>query len=491
MCRLLIAAATGLALSAAAFAQASDASGHFRIGERLTYSVSLDKFRNVAYAELYVVSTGKIAGRDAVELRSRIKTLDFASAAFYLIDEERTTYAAADTGLPLVVQRKEFSSGLASESSEDLTKTQTGAFDLVSILYAVRRGSATGPFLLFDQGRNYNVSFQTAGAERVQTDAGDFETSVISVQSDFLIENGITDLKILLSNGEARIPVGFRLQTVKGVFVASLASIQKMVPGPEPTPTPVTLRTPRPSPTPTPETTPTPYVDNRPLPPDIAFQLGEKLRFRITAAGQEAGELTLWAEERKLIDGVDSLVLSAAITGVASASHPFALNDRIRVQVDPETLTPVAIGSRFSGALAYLTQIAKFDKRTGSVDHGGPARAEVPFGTHGILSLLYAMRSFNLRPARDGANPVNDTRVAVFWSDRATVFSLRPSGPQLVDALGGKLPGQLISIFTQVPQLDSLAPKVWLGSDPRRLPLRITLGDYQFDLISATVELPK
>ena len=64
---------------------------NFRIGERLTYNMSFGQFANAGYLETYVVSRGKLAENDAVELRSKVKTNDFVSAAFYLVDESRTT----------------------------------------------------------------------------------------------------------------------------------------------------------------------------------------------------------------------------------------------------------------------------------------------------------------------------------------------------------------------------------------------------------------
>src|SRR5688572_7664426 len=72
-----------------------------RIGERLTYSVSIGRFQNAGYAELYAVSRGRLAERDAIELRAKFKTLELASATFFLIDESRTTFISPSTGLPL------------------------------------------------------------------------------------------------------------------------------------------------------------------------------------------------------------------------------------------------------------------------------------------------------------------------------------------------------------------------------------------------------
>src|SRR5438132_13760348 len=84
---LLIFGGIGLTIAAPNSAADGLTASRFRIGEKLTYSVSFGKFDNAAYAETYVVSRGTIAGKDAVQLQSKIKTLQFVSAAFFLFDE--------------------------------------------------------------------------------------------------------------------------------------------------------------------------------------------------------------------------------------------------------------------------------------------------------------------------------------------------------------------------------------------------------------------
>src|SRR4051812_11415358 len=74
---------------------------HFRIGEKLSYTLSFEKMSTAGTAELFVASRGKLAGRDVVELRSRIRTVDIVNAAFLSLDETRTVYASPETGLPL------------------------------------------------------------------------------------------------------------------------------------------------------------------------------------------------------------------------------------------------------------------------------------------------------------------------------------------------------------------------------------------------------
>jgi hypothetical protein len=107
------------------------------------------------------------------------------------------------------------------------------------------------------------------------------------------------------------------------------------------------------------------------------------------------------------------------------------------------------------------------------------------------LSFLYAVRSFNLNPSRDARNPVNDTRVAVFLTDRASIFMLRPFEPETITVNGQKLQAQKVAIRTNIPQLDSLGLTVWLSTDQGRLPLMFKLGSYQAELIASSKDPAK
>ena len=116
------------------------------------------------------------------------------------------------------------------------------------------------------------------------------------------------------------------------------------------------------------------------------------------------------------------------------------------------------------------------------VSFGGKALFDGPIGTHSLLSLIYAMRSFNLKTSKDVSNPINDTRVAVFWESRAYIFTLRPDEPTDITINGEKVPAQKISVNTGVAELDALKPKVWLTVNGR-VPIRFSWGAYQADLI--------
>jgi len=463
----------------------------FRVGERLTYNISLDKLKDAAYAEIYAVSRGKLGERDAVELQSKIKTSDFFSSVYYLIDETRTTYAAAETGLPLYIRKTSNASVLPKETVSNYMIVPTTNFDWLTLIYQIRNANGVGSFSMQEDDKVYNVSLVSAASgEKVKTDAGEFETSVSALQSQYFVEKGITDFRINFSADDARIPVLIRFKTAKGEFRGELASLQMLEPEVSAVATPTPMQTPRPQATPKPATTPAPYVENQPLPADLSFVLGETLEYQISNNGQMLGMITLQAKERKMFLGEDSLLLTATVTGTQPGQQILNLNDTITAQVSPETLAPKQITLRFSGLFASYNQVTTFDQKSGAATFNGTNRVEIPVGTHSILSLAYAIRSFNLKPSKDPNNPVNDTRVAVFLGTGANVFYLRPSSANIINLKNENVAAQLISVTTGNPQIDALNLRLWLSTDDKRLPLRFTLGSYQADLISEKIISP-
>jgi hypothetical protein len=466
-----------------------DAADSFKVGERLTYTVGFERFSNVAYAEFYTVSRGRIGDVEAVELKARVKTLDFLSAAFYLIDESRTIFASPASGLPLYVSRSQSIGGLPKETVQNYLNAPTGNYDLITMIYKIRHSQGSGAFNIYEGERVYPVMFQLTGNEKVRTDAGEFDTTVHSVQCEYFTELGIRELKINLSTDEARVPIAIRFRTPKGEFRARIASIQDVEPQVEPAPVPVPISTPRPSPAPTP--TPRAYTDNVPLPADLSFVLGETLEYRITTGGQPVGNFTLQARERKQFQGNDSLLLAAVVTDGTASGGLLTRGDSIFAQVNPETLSPSKLDIALSGPLANLNQSAIFNQASNLITFKGTGQVESPVGTHSILSLVYAIRSFNLKPSKDSTNPINDTRVAVFWDERPYIFTLRPAPAETVTINGTKVSAQRVTVSTGNPQLDALSIKIWLSNDARRLPVRFDVGSYQAELISEKNIQPK
>jgi hypothetical protein len=474
----------------------------FRVGERLTYNFTFGNFKNAGYAEIYVVSRGKLGEKDAVELRSKAKTSDLVSAAFYLLDEARTTFAESGTGLPLYIRNTSNASVLPKETVKNYTVNQSSGYDWLTLVYQARNSGGVGNFALQEDDRIYSVSFQNTGSQRIKTDAGEFETKVSTVQSQFLAEKGITDFRINFSDDELRIPVLFRFKTAKGNFRGDLASIQIIEPNGAPETSPTPIPTPLPQTTPKPAVTPTPYIENEPLSKDLPFTLGETLEYQVsTIAGQYIGNVTLQAKERKQFTyqsagdnrrvTEDSLVLTATVTGTQPGQQILRLNDSITANVNPESLSPQQIILRFSGLFSAYSQTVQFNQRTGKASINNANQIDIPVGTHSVLSLVYAARSFNLKPSKDATNPVNDTRVAVLLGSESYVFRLRPSNAEILTQRNERVSAQLIAVSTGNPQFDQLGIRLWLSTDEKRLPLRLTFGSYQADLISEKLISPK
>jgi hypothetical protein len=493
---VLLFAATGLAVLTTVGQDPARSS--FRIGERLTYNVSFEKYNNVAFAETYVASRGKIGGKDAVELHCRIKTLGFLSSTFYLIDESRTVFASPTSGMPLYIENVSNGRLMPKQNVSNFLVNPATNFDLLTLIYQIRAAGGLGSFTFSEEGKPYSITLQSDGkgekvkTEKIKTDVGEFDTSISTVSSDYLTELGIKNLKINFANDERHTPVVFRFATEKGSFRAVLASstvVEPQVAETEPTPTPVpTLRpavTPRPSPT------PVPYVDNEPLSEDLPFTLGETLDYKISYSGLPAGSARLQAKERTQFQGKDSLLLMAEVTGVEGGNSAFIRSDAISARVNPESLAPIQTDFNFKGPLSAFTHGERYNSLGGVTVSTDPAVIETPVGTHSLLSFLYAIRAFNLHPSKDINNPINDTRVAVFWNSKPYIFILRPSNSEITDAAGKKTPAMLVSVVTGDPQLDQLGFKIWLGTDAKHLPLRISLGAYQADLIGATDNPPK
>lgn len=462
----------------------------FKIGEKLTYTVSFGRFKNAGYAEISTVSRGKLNERDSVELQSRFKTSELVSAVFYFLDEARTTFAAADSGLPIYIRKTSDPGSLPTETVNNFLTVPTQNYDLLTMIYKLRNAGGTGNFLMQEDDKIYAVSAQTTVAEKIKTDAGEYDTTVSTVQSEYFTNKGLKDFRINFSADDQKLPVAVRFKTAKGEFQALLASVQMIEPETQPTPKPVLTPTPIPQLTPTPIPTPTPSLDNQPLSANLPFTLGETLEYRITSSGQIVGAFLLQAKERRTIDKKDVLFLSATITRVERGFGIFSTGDKITAQVNAESLVPYQFDAKFTGTLSSFNQSVRFDQERG-VALSGAAQTQIPLNTHSLLSLIYAIRSFNLRAVWDDKNPIMDTRVSVFYDGQFYVFNVRPHEPEIITLNNEKLSVQKITVITGNPQLDALSMKIWLSNNEKRTPLRFSIGSYQADLVSETIIQPK
>ena len=126
-----------------------------------------------------------------------------------MVDESRTTFAAAQTGVPLVIRRSGLINGMPDEKTVNLSGSQSGGFDLTTLIYAIRRGGTTGSAVLDEDGRSHSVSYQIKGTEKITTSAGVYQASVVVIQSGYLTEAGISEFTVALADDTVRTPVRY------------------------------------------------------------------------------------------------------------------------------------------------------------------------------------------------------------------------------------------------------------------------------------------
>ena len=166
----------GFQITQNALAQA-ETPASIRVGERLTYNISYNRLPNVAYAETEVISKGKIAKKDAFEVRSKFKSLNFMALGSLYLDLDRTTYISPTDGSALVVKEVDNASGVPVAESVNYIEKSPGSFDLAALLFKIRTSGGVGSYPMFENGKLYTVAFQSIGSEVVKSDAGEFPTT--------------------------------------------------------------------------------------------------------------------------------------------------------------------------------------------------------------------------------------------------------------------------------------------------------------------------
>ena len=91
------------------------------------------------------------------------------------------------------VSRIQNVAGLPKESIQNYLAAPTTNYDLVTMIYKIRHSGGSGSFNILEGEKVYPVTFQTTVNEKVKTDAGEYDTSIFTVQCDYLTDNGLKD----------------------------------------------------------------------------------------------------------------------------------------------------------------------------------------------------------------------------------------------------------------------------------------------------------
>ena len=447
----------------------------YRIGERLTYDVSFSQFISAAHIELQVAARGTFFGRDAIHLRAHVETTGVVNVALLALNNDYTSYVDPGSGLPFRAQEVVRQSGRASDVTSDYNQVAVpgpaspgsgefgGTYDMLSAIYRVRAMPLTaGASYLINvrhENQEYQAEIKVLGHELVKTKMGSFNAIVVRLNSR---NSGLDEnrTRIYFSDDDLHIPVLVRIKHSAGEIRAELAgSDVRTTPAPRPSPRPVS-----PPPTVTIRTNP----DAGPARGDLPFKVGEKLNYLIylPSVSQPVGTALYEVKAQGRYFDHEGFLLSARLQTTPAIGRLFTANDQVTSYVDTVSLLPFRTEMVLVEGNHRSNRIYSVDQDRGSAVENG-SRIEIPVGTHDLLSLVYAVRTFELSPAKRNA-------ISILVDKRPVTLFITSQRRETIDLGGQKLPAILLTLTTDDPVSDKYQFRAWVSDDFRRLPLRFT-----------------
>lgn len=216
-------------------------------------------------------------------------------------------------------------------------------------------------------------------------------------------------------------------------------------------------------------------------PLDLPFKIGEQLNYQIYLAGTAAsvGSITLSVRTRGRYFNRDGLLLSATAQTTPPGARVFPVSDRINSYVDPTTLLPFRTEIALSEGKYRANRNYDLDQNRGAATPEKGGRIDIPVGTHDLLSLVYAIRTFDLTPKRQNA-------ISIMAIDRPRTLFVSALRRETIELNGQKISTIFLTLTTDDTQPDRMQLRIWVGEDARHLPLRIAavteLGAVRADL---------
>lgn len=477
--------------------------GVYRVGERLTYDVSFAQFMSAAHVELFVAGRGRYFDREGIELRAHVETSGVINVALLALNHDYTTYVDVATGLPYRSQQIVREAGRTVEASSDYNQPAgtealpaklragefPGTYELLSAVYRLRAMPLSEGVSFSINVRNdtqtYEADIKIVGRELVKTHVGSFNTLVARVSIN---EGPLSNIRVYLSEDEWHVPVLITAKHKDGEIRAELAASQLTPPAPTATTTPRTIV---PSDGQTPVTRPTTTIPASSTSLNLPFRVGEQLNYQVYFAttSQPVGSVTFSVASRGRYFNRDGLLLTATAQTTSAGARIFYVNNKISSYVDPETLLPFRTEMNFAEGQWRNTRGYNIDQNRGAVITDDRKRIEIPVGTHDLISLLYAIRTFDLSPPTSALAPQKRNAISILAISQPRTLFVTSQKRETIELGTQKVPAILLTLTSDDGTADRLQLRVWVGDDSRHLPLRIAavtpLGPVRADLIIA------
>ncbi|HZT59409.1 MAG TPA: DUF3108 domain-containing protein [Pyrinomonadaceae bacterium] len=520
LARILAAALVSLFFCAAALAQTSAAdvgaspfnAAPYAVGEHLTYTVSFSNFTSAAHVETLVASRGQLYGRDGVELHAHVETLGVVSAALYSLDDNYVTFVDSTNGLPYRAQMsihegvrvedtaRDYNAPLGDSAipSRQTVVAPTGTYDFLSALYRARAlplaPGAIYAIAVQNGAELYNAELRVVGRELLKTNVGSSNAIVTQIRVRGNPAADAYRVSVYFTDDERHVPLLITARPRAGEIRIELASAemqtvpQTSVPGPGTNalqPPGVTLP-PGTQPAGTPPARPGVVTAPTPgavavAPADLPFKPGEQLNFNfyLGTSPQPVGTASFQVRARARYFNRDGLLLTALLQTAGAGQTLFPVSDQINSYVDATSVLPFRSELTLAESKRRARFVVSSDQNGGSALFEDGTRVEIPVGTHDLLSVFYALRVFDLTPGKRTTVPllVNKRPRLLFVNAlrRADILL----GGQQINAVE-------LTLATNDPGGDRFNLHLWVSTDSRRIPLRLTaqtpLGPLRADL---------
>lgn len=470
------------------------------MGERLTYNISFAHFVSAGHIELSVAGRGTFFNREGIALRAHVETTGIVNAALYAVNSDYMTYVDPANGLPYRAQQVVRDAGRASDTSADYNQPAgtaaipgkfragefPGTYDLISAIYRARAVPLTQDaeyyFSVQAEGGIYEAELKVTGTEVIKTNVGSFNTIVTRLRVKGI---KVRDYRIYFSDDERHVPVLLTARHSNGEIRAELAGSQllplappQIAPQPTPAPSPTATRRP-------PVVIPvTPPVG--PLAADLPFRIGEQLNFQVYIASvtQPVGTASFQVRARERYFNRDGLMVTVRAQTTAAAQRIFFANDQINSYIDPATLVPFRTELNLVEGKRRFSRVWTVDQERGVAVGDNNQRVDIPVGTYDLVSVLYAIRTFDLSPPRRNA-------VSLMVNNRPKTLFVTSLKREVIEIAGQKISAIQISLTTDDPQPDKFQMRGWISTDKKRLPLRLSavteIGPLRADLVIVPV----
>jgi hypothetical protein len=224
-----------------------------------------------------------------------------------------------------------------------------------------------------------------------------------------------------------------------------------------------------------------PKVENK------AFDLGEKLRYRVSYGAIDAGEVVLEVKETKMQANDGRKLLRAVGIGrtLGAFNAFYRVYDVYETYLDKESIMPWFFKRRVDEGGYKINQDYEFLQHRKLVDNGSGKKFVVPTGIQDMVSSFYYARTLNFSNMKVG----DISEFKCFMDDEIFPLQIRYVGKETVKLRGGKIECLKFQPVVQTGRYFKNDDDVvfWITNDQNRIPVmvkaKIPVGSVRMHLV--------